>query len=208
MKLIPKYQKGTPRKGVQYESYQSYIPQQTTTFVPNGIYSITGQPYEVWKRETDLEAARRAYNKNEQIGPAQNIPKDLKEYYRRRGETQQWMDQRARNFESFGKLLNLTMPSTYVGQAIGRQLTGPEALAVDLLAAPVLGGIKAVGKKGATKLAAKGAEAYRRGFVYPKEGLPQWFYTLVDVPIIFYYPTQLHILVPLIYSNDYAQIAH
>jgi len=90
------------------------------------------------------------------------------------------MDQRARNFESFGKLLNLTLPSTYVGQAIGKQLTGPEALAVDLVTAPILGGIKTIGKKGiqtATKLATKGAEAYRRRFVYPREELPQWFYT-------------------------------
>lgn len=180
MKLIPKYQGGTPKKGVQHESYQSYIPQQTTTFVPSGIYSITGQPYEEWKRETDLEAFRRAHDKNEQIGPAQNVPEDLREYYRRRAETQQWIDQRAKNFESFGNLLNLTLPSTYVGQAMGRQLTGPEALAIDLVTGPVLGGIKTVGKKGvqaATKLATRGAEAYRRRFIYPREGLPQWFYT-------------------------------
>lgn len=170
MKLIPKYQEGTTRDGIQDNTRVNYS------------YSSRFRPQLV-KRKSDQEKweeYRMLHDKNEQIGPVQNVPEDLRERYRRRAETQQWMDQRARNFESFGNLLNLTLPSTYVGQAIGRQLTGPEALAVDLLTGPVLGGIKAVGKKGiqtATKLATKGAEAYKRRFVYPREGLPQWFYT-------------------------------
>lgn len=59
--------------------------------------------------------------------------------------------------EGFDQLMSLTMPSTYIGQAIGQPITGAAALATDALAFSAAGALKS-GVKAAAKSYA------RRGF--------------------------------------------
>lgn len=57
---------------------------------------------------------------------------------------QQLQDEKAQ--EGFWNLVRLTSPSTYIGQAIGKQLTGTDALAADALAFGGFGAIKNAAK--------------------------------------------------------------
>ena len=124
---IPKYQTGTPNGGVRDNTrvvnpHLQVLPlAQFPKLQPTQYY---GDP-----RQPQLRAETRT-PREQQINNQEG---------KKKAETQQWLEQRARNTEAANKLMSLTMPSTYVGQIMGQQLTGLPALAVDLAVAPVAG---------------------------------------------------------------------
>lgn len=133
---IPKYQEGTPNGGVRDNTrvvnpHLQVLPlAQFPKLQPTQYY---GDP-----RQPQLRAETRT-PREQQINNQEG---------KKKAETQQWLEQRARNAEAANKLMSLTMPSTYVGQIMGQQLTGLPALAVDLAVVPVAGAMRTVGRKG------------------------------------------------------------
>ena len=133
---IPKYQTGTPNGGVQDNTR---VVNPHLQVLPLAQFPrLQPTPYYGDPRQPQLKADTRT-PREQQINDQEG---------KKKAETQRWLEQRERNAEAFNNLMRLTMPSTYVGQIMGQELTGLPALAVDLAAGPIAGTAKAVGRKG------------------------------------------------------------